>query len=1004
MHAHTTFSFLDGYGTAKQIAERVLELGHGSCAITDHGNVVGHVPFSKAMRSLNLNPVFGCEFYICDSMREKGRHCPSLGDSGKLPGPLPHITVLALDGVGYENLLALSTASYMEGYHHKPRIDHGELVKRQKGLAVLSGCPGGYPSRMINSGLGQRAWDLMVWLSNSIENYYVEVTPSPGYDVSMIVTDHLFEWAKALGRPTIMTADAHFPRPEDHEVEDLLLAVGLGKEVSDPTRELRLPDYQFYCGAGDMLARSLAVCSSTPLEDQIAAMNNAHALADSCRVEIPKGKMVAFPKTAGEDPRDMLRRLCWEGLREKVSRGEVTDWVSYWERAEHELEVIRSKGFSDYMLAVWDVVDFTKRRGGLVNLRGSAGGCMILWLLGCSNTDPIAHGLLFERFYDETRSDPPDVDIDFEKASRPIALAYMAETYGKDKVAQIAGMSQMKGRGALMNLCKGLGIPRSEYGKYSDAIEHEAAETAVLASIKGLVDARPDVGRLLPRVMMQVKTTTVHAAGVLVSSEPLEKCVGLMRGSEGQPVASVDKKGAEELGLLKFDFLCVQALDVVGTAARLVSESMNRPDFDWVYALSPDDPAVFATARAGMLAGVFQLDGAAAMKVAREISVDDFDDLVAASVLCRPGPVESVPIYRRHKQDPSQLAEYLSRFSPKAAAVVEPTNGVLMYQEQVMRLAREVAGLESAMVHRLRRDVGRKAGLDPRTGDQWRAEWRDRFVRGCVDTVGMPEAEAVHWWESVETHGGYSFNKSHGVSYGMVGYWMLWLKTYWPAQFYEAFLRHEADNDLLKKRLILEFKAMGGSVDMLDPIESRETFRAVNPSRLVGGFQDLRGIGPKTAERLVASSPYKDWDSLLDAVPAQVSSKIRESGFWSKDGCDPVAIAQLAPWLPIPGMPPSHRLALESRGASSCGVLGQEPIDRVRIGGYVTSRDFKPNRLAFSVEDTRGMATVRVSKRAMNGPLGAEVRALRPGDLVAVEGWWTGDTLFVSALSAIPRQ
>lgn len=1008
LHAHTTFSFLDGYGTAKQIASRVQELGHPGCAITDHGNVVGHVPFSKAMRALSLNPIFGCEFYICDDMRTKSRHVPSMPYEVKKnsPGPLPHITVLAYSQEGYENLLALSTASFREGFYHKPRIDHQELVKRQKGLVVLSGCPGGYPSRMLELGMYEEAWRLMRWLSQSIERYYIEVTPSPGYDVSHRVTDVLFQWAGNLGVPVVMTADSHFPRPDDHEAQDLLLAVGLRKTVDDPTRELRLPDYQFYCGASDMLARSLAVCRTTPLEEQLRAMQNSALVADMCSVEIPKGRRVSFPKILpGLTAEAQLRKECLEGFEVKSSMGEIPLGLGqqYLDRVEYELSIIEPKGFCDYMLAVADVVKETKRKGGLVNLRGSAGGSMILWLMGCSNTDPLKHGLSFERFYDHTRPDPPDVDIDFEKASRPGAIEYVSETYGEDKVAQIAGLSQMKGRGAIQNLCFGLGIHPNEYRHLSELIDQEATQDVVMVALGPLIERRPKVGRLLPKIMWQLKTTTVHAAGILVSSEPLSKCVGIMNGREGQPVASVDKRGAAELGLLKMDFLSVQALDVVGTAARLVNEECAsqygegwRPDsIDWLYSLSLDDPKVYAVARAGLLAGVFQLDGNSAWKAAQAIGIDGFDDLVAASVLCRPGPIDSIALYKKHKNDPIELQAYLSQFHPSAASIVKETNGVLMYQEQVMRLAREVAGMEWEYVHKLRKGVADKLGLNPATGDLWRAEWSKRFIDGCVATVGMSPDEALHWWQSVETHGGYSFNKSHGVSYGVVGYWMLWLKTYWPAQFYSAFLRLESDNDFLRKRLILEFKRMGGKVFMLHPSLSRESFRSIGSDSLYGGYEDIRGMGPKTAAKIAALGPFSDWESLFAAMPGSVAGKLKASKFWDAENCDPVAVSILAPWFPVPGMPASDLLELHKRGVAPCGYLTPQPIDSVAVGGYVTSKDFKSDRMSLSIEDPFGMVQVRVARKNVNSPLGQKMRQIKVGDLIAVDGWWTGDCLFI---------
>lgn len=1006
LHAHTTFSFLDGYGTPKQVSERLRDLGHTSCAITDHGNVVGHVPVGDAMRSLGINPVYGCEFYICDDMTQKGKHAPSLKieTTKNSPGPLPHITVLAKNQKGYENLLLLSTASFREGFHYKPRIDHGTLIKHQEGLVVLSGCPGGYPSRMIELGLHEEAWNLINWLRNNIENYYIEVTPSPGYDTSHKVTDVLFSWAKTAGIPVIMTADAHFPNPEDHRAQDLLLAVGLRKTVDDPTRELKLPDYQFYGDSIDILARSLSVCQSTPIEDQIQAINNSAIVGDSCQVEIPKGKPVSFPKIpVGKTSGEILREKCWGGLHQKISHlwVSIDDLNTYWDRTEKELSTIESRGFSDYMLAVADVVNETKSNGGLVNLRGSAGGSMILWLLNCSNTDPIAHGLSFERFYDDTRPDPPDVDIDFEKSSRPFAIDYVSHLYGKEKVAQIAGLSQMKGKGAVQNLCFGLGIHRNVYQPISDLLETDATEESAINVMAPLIEKYPQVRELLPKVMGQLKTTTIHAAGILISSEPLYKCVGIMNGGDDQPVASVDKRGAAKLGLLKMDFLNVQALDVVGTAARLICEVTGTHSIEWLYSIPLNDPRVFLTAKSGLLAGVFQLDGASAWKAAQAIGIDSFEDLVAASVLCRPGAIENISLYRKHKEDPQLLDRYLSQFNKNAAEIVRETNGVLMYQEQVMRFAREIAGLDWLLVHKLRKQVGDKAGLNPLTGDAWRAEWSKLFVDGCKNTVGMSEEEALHWWSSIETHGGYSFNKSHGVSYGVVGYWMLWLKTYWPAQFYEAFLKLESDNDFLRKRLIFEFKKMGGSVFMLDPVHSRKSFRSVGTKTLYGGYEDIRGIGTVTARKIENLGPFEDWSSMLNAFPKSIAAQIQASNFWDIDNCVPSLISVLAPWFPIPGMPATDLFELTRRGIAPCSFLTPDPISSVVVGGYVTTKDFKSDRVVFSIEDSKSMIQVRVSKKNISGNIGKICRSLNIGDFVAVDGWWSGDCLFVSDISVI---
>lgn len=431
----------------------------------------------------------------------------------------------------------------------------------------------------------------------------------------------------------------------------------------------------------------------------------------------------------------------------------------YWQRACHEWQVLTRKGFADYMLAIIDVVNWMKKQDALVMLRGSAAGCLILWLTGASEVDPILHDLSFERFYDDNRPDPPDVDIDFEQSRRNEAIQYIYSTYGQDCCSQIAALSALKAKAALVDACAAFGIPRNVYGPLATALDSADADVAHQldtvtdpAAMK-VLEQHPELREVVPLMIGQYRQASIHAAGVIISSEPLDHVIGVMLGADKQAVAAIDKRGAAELGLLKMDFLAVKSLDVIAETARRVWGSVQP-----LYKLPLEDPKALALANDRQLAGVFQLDGQAAARVAARIGIHSFEDLVAASALCRPGPADWVTTYRTNKEDWHNFATYVGKYHPIAQLIIKKTFGILIFQEQVMALARELAGFDWPKVHQLRKGVADKLGLDPQKGPAWEAEWSKLFIEGCF-WQGVSPTEAKHWWDSIKTHGGYSFNR-----------------------------------------------------------------------------------------------------------------------------------------------------------------------------------------------------------------------------------------------------
>ncbi len=997
LHHHSTFSFLDGYGTPKQVAERAKELGFSACALTDHGNTFAHVPWQKEAKKAGIKPIFGCEFYVVDDISERTKVQESLGASA-----FPHVTILASDQAGYRNLLTLHRLAW-ENMYYKPRVDWDAIARHQDGLVVLSGCLGGYPTRLLRARGPEEAAAFLARMRERIQQFFVELIPEPGIEASHEAMPWLVHLAHHLKIPMVLTPDAHFPRPEDHDVQDLMVAVGCGKRIADTDR-LALPAYQYCCTEEELIQRALEVAPQVDRAWFELAARNTEVIAERCSVEIPRAIPVRYPGVTLASADEELWSWVQRGFRE---RG--IDWrerPEYLERAQREFSMIQRKGFCDYLLVIADVVRWMKDNDRLVILRGSAAGCLLLFLLGASEVDPIVHGLSFERFYDDSRPDPPDVDIDFERGERPKAIQYIYDTYGAANCSQIAALSQLKAKAALLDAAKAFGIPRHEVSPLSAALESadedvdrqlaEVTEPSALA----VLQKYPQL-RIMQRMIGQYRQSSTHAAGVLVSSAPLGDVVGVVLDANKRPVACVDKKGAQELGFLKIDCLSVNALDIVAKAVRILGKPMS-----WLYSLSLDDERAIAAADAGLLAGVFQLDGASAARVAREIRVDGFRDIVAASALCRPGPGDWVPIYTRNKRDRQSFDAYLASMHPVAAAVVSETNGILLYQEQVMRLARELAGFEWKDVHKLRKDVADKVGLDPQRGDAWRSEWSEKFVGGCEQN-GVARQEAEFWWGSIQTHGGYSFNKSHCTSYGIVGYWMLYLKAHHPMALYAAYMSLE-DDEITLKRLIAEFKTLGGEVRLLDPTHSRETFATI-PGRnaIVGGYCNIKGIGPKTAEKLLSMAPggYPSWGALMAAMPAGMRSKIEATGVLTGEWNVQELIAH-APWFPVPTTSPSEAAYRAEHSLMPLGDLPSEQMDTdVVVAGYVTATSFDTDRVALVVEDESRSILVRVAKRHVHGAMAAKFRALLVSDYVAVQGWWAGSgSLFAKDVVIISRR
>ena len=1027
LHCHSTYSQLDGYGDPRQWADRVEELGHGGMAVTDHGNICAHAPFAKEFGRRGLKTIYGCEFYVVDDLAVKERAQRSLGASS-----FPHVTLLALTGKGYEALLRLHNEAWRDGFWHKPRTTWEQIrvwsERAGGGLAVLSGCPLGYPTQLILNKGPEAAYDWLAERAKEVEEFHVELVPSPGLEMSDRSLAWLAKSALELGIPTVLTSDAHYPRESDFEAEDALLRVGTGGKLSLG------PDY-YACTAAELLDRGrrcLAACPEAqgaahcgcPLDAELTkGLLNAANLADRAEVELPRAKSVSFYRR-DKAPQELLWEWITSGFEERQRQGLIPPeqrWSSascpasseaasigtaanvgassaslnaYAERAAREWRTLANKGFCGYVLIVADLVKEMKSRGALVVARGSAGGSMVCWLAGITTLDPIKHSLSWERFFDETRDDDPDIDLDFSERWRAEAIDYLRGRYGADHCALLANFNTLGAKAAVRVAARALGLAPGAAELLSAAVTSTSDDVAgQLAAcpdprVAAVLNRAPGVAALARALVGQIQNQGIHAAGVLVSSEPLDGRVGLMRGAKGQQVAALDKRGAKSLGYLKIDVLLV---DTLGVVERCLAK-LGR-DAAWLEALPLDDERALATARAGWLAGIFQLDGPAAWRVAKAIGLDTFEDLAMASALCRPGPADWVPLYAVRKARPELLNIYLRDAHPRFTAIVRPTNGLVVTQEQVMRMAWELAGWSDREVHQLRRDIGDKLGTqsDLVARAAWLYDNQERWLAGVRRTLGLGwEADAQRWWTQIAEHGAYSFNRSHCWTYALVGYWMLYLKAHHSAEFYEAYLAG-CDDDALIDRLLTEFQVLGGAVELLDPGAGARVFHAPRPGVLAGGWCNLAGQGQAGYVK-VGARCYAGWGELLTACPPVLRARLAAAR--AGDGS---ALVQLAPWFPRVPLPADAEELRRRHRLPRLGHLCGAAAGGARVVAYVAQTDRARARL--TLKDGTGYVPAAVARRAFNEPVAAAVRALACGDLVVVDGWWSGDCLYVKSVA-----
>ncbi len=785
LHVHTEYSLLDGFCRIPHLLARARELGFESLAITDHGSMYGTVEFYLAAREAGIKPIIGCEFYVA----ARSRHSRTASDKNSY-----HLVLLARDLEGYQNLLYLTSRAHLEGFYYRPRIDRELLLGRTSGLVALSGCAQGEVARLILDGRMEEAREAALWYKDLFENYYLEIQRHPIPELERI-NEGLLEIAAELQIPLVATNDVHYIHREDAAWHDLLLCIQTNSTVDDEKR-LRLTGESFYLkSAGEM---------QDLFADIPEAVENAGVIADLCDLELEFGRLhlpeIDIPdgKTADE----YLADLCHIGIKKRYA--DVPEDVQ--ERLDYELDVVRKTEFAQYFLVVWDIVFHARSRDILCGVRGSAAASLILYCLGVTDVDPLAHRLVFERFLNIERKEMPDIDLDFQDDRREEIINYIAQRYGAEHVAQIITFGTLGAKAALRDVGRALGMPYAQVDQVAKLVPLGLGVTLERAladnpDFRNIYDQDPAVRRLVDSAMKLEgisRHASTHAAGVVISRDPLVRHVPLQQAGKGEDsmaVAQFSMEAIARVGLLKLDILGLSNLSILSQAREIIAERRGiRLDLSH---LPLDDSTTYAILSAGDTTGVFQLEGGGMRRYLKELKPARFSDVSAMVALYRPGPKEHIPTFIRAKEG----LEPIHYPHPALADILSETYGVIVYQDQVLFIVQTFAGYSLGEADIVRKAMGKKVA------EIMRRE-RDRFLEGAR-RKGFTAELAEEVFSLIEPFAGYAFNKAHSVSYAMIAYQTAYLKANYSLEYMTAFLKTYADHPEKVAAAVAECQRLG---------------------------------------------------------------------------------------------------------------------------------------------------------------------------------------------------
>jgi DNA polymerase-3 subunit alpha len=950
LHTHSQYSLLDGACRLDSVIELAKHHKMSALAITDHGNMFGAIEFYSKATKAGIKPILGCEAYVAGGSRFDKK------PSNKFPDGGFHLLLLVKNQTGYRNLVKLASAAFLEGFYHRPRLDKELLRQYSEGLIATSACLKGEVNWNLLNGDTDSAVATARELNEifSQGNFYLEIQ-NHGLEKEDLTRPKIVSIAKETGIPLVATNDCHYLRREDAEAHDALLCIQTGKMVEDHDR-MRYSTDQIYFKSADEMEQAFG--------DYKEAMQNTVAIAEACNLELELGKLKLpiFPiPTPFVDPNVYLKSLCESGLKERYDT--ITKEIT--QRLDYELGVIRQMGYAGYFLIVKDFCDYARSQKVMVGPgRGSAAGSIVSYALKITNVDPIKFGLLFERFLNPERVSMPDIDIDFADRGRDKIIKYVIEKYGADNVAQIITFGTMAARGVIRDVGRVLSMPYGEVDRIAKMIPGTPGMTleTALKQVSELQELRKTDQRINRLITYGItleglaRHCSTHAAGVVIAPSALTNYVPLFKGSNDEITTQYDMTMVEEIGLLKMDFLGLRTLTVLDDALRMVRENHSKEiDLD---TLPLDDPEVFKIFARGDTIGVFQFESMGMRDYLRRLLPEVFTDLTVMNALYRPGPLDSGMIdqYIERKRG-SKKPVYLH---PTLEKILGDTYGVIVFQEQVLKIANEMSGYSLGKADLLRKAMGKKdAAL--------MADQKQTFQKGAQENkVGAEVASEV--FNQIETFARYGFNKAHATCYALVAYHTAWLKRYYPHEFMAASMTSEMSDSDRIYILLEECRRMG--IEVLAPdINQSEVDFAVVDKKVRFGLLAVKNVGEGPASAIVKArevgGPFKDLSDLCSRLEPRLLNRRTLESLVAAGACDSTtgnrarqfqvveamldfghrvfeqkntadlfaisggAVARVAPALPdIPEWPTAEKLAKEKEMLGF--YISGHPLDKYR--------------------------------------------------------------------------
>lgn len=858
LHVHSEYSLLDGAARIKELVKQAAHFGMPALALTDHGVMYGAISFYKTCKEHGINPIIGCEAYITSgSIDEKG---------SRTENPIYHLILLAKNRQGYHNLMKLCSIAHLRGFHYKPRIDLKHLAQYAEGLICQSSCLGGEVSQHLLHDRRDEAKQAALRYKDIFgADFYLEIQDHDLLEQKKVM-QAMIELSRETGIPLVATNDVHYVYQPDHVVQDVLLCIGTGKTVQEKDR-MRFNTDQLYLKSADEMRRLFAHVPE--------ALDNTIAIAEQCRLELEFGTSILpqfAPIPSGSTSEEYLKELCREGLLRRYEGHD--EWANsayreqLQERLTYELGVIEKMGFSDYFLIVWDLLRFAHENAIATGPgRGSSAGSLVAYVLNITDVDPIRYRLLFERFLNPERVTMPDIDIDFSDERRDEVIDYVVRKYGEEHVAQIITFGTMAARAAVRDVGRVLDLPYNEVDRAAKLIPNQlglSIEEAMLANpeLKALCDKVPTTMKLIEmaqRVEGLPRHVSTHAAGVVISREPLTHYVPLQEGTEKTALTQYSMEHLESIGLLKMDFLGLRTLSIIERSLYWIKEQHGETiDF---HRLPDDDPLTYALLSRGDTAGIFQLESAGMRRVLKDLKPNEFEDIISVLALYRPGPMEFIPKYIQGKH--KQIAvEYPH---PSLQPILADTYGIIVYQEQIMQIASRMAGFSLGEADLLRRAVSKKKRevLD---------EQRAHFVEGSMGQ-GYEEQDAHKVYDMIVRFADYGFPRAHATAYGVLAYQTAYLKARYPVQFMASMLTAVMGNHRKVAEYVDECRRMDIDVLRPDVNESGVLFTPVPDDDGEGakakgairfGMAAIKNVGTHAMESIMKERQDKPYENLLD--------------------------------------------------------------------------------------------------------------------------------------------